>query len=174
MTAATQLDLLDLLDPEKDDSGYRSPGVLPLAPPKRSLRAVPDPIAAGEGEVPYPERGWRDLTDCAPIGNDPRQFDDELWLPEVAANVLPARADEAKRICDNCPVATSCAANAYRTQRESGWNGGVWLGNRPGTAKKPGVMSARANRELYEKAWEGQPNRTIPDGAGLPVAVRSR
>ena len=60
---------------------------------------------------------WRDGAACRP-------HDPELFFPEGTAGPAVAQADQAKRVCQACPVRTPCLNFALRLGLASGiWGG---------------------------------------------------
>ncbi|RYZ27996.1 MAG: WhiB family transcriptional regulator [Propionibacteriaceae bacterium] len=94
-------------------------------PRRRAGPDVPRPAAAlgrrgGElviGEhVPHQQASWQELAACE--GRDPVMFDDHR------------RREEAKAMCDGCPVRSNCleAAMQHEGARSARWRAGVWGG----------------------------------------------
>jgi WhiB family redox-sensing transcriptional regulator len=60
---------------------------------------------------------WRDVAAC-------RHHDPEFFFPEGTAGPALLQADQAKRICESCPVRTPCLDFALR----HGLGFGIWGG----------------------------------------------
>lgn len=63
---------------------------------------------------------WRHAAAC-------RDLDPDLFFPEGTAGPALRQADEAKRMCQSCPVRTPCLRFALR----HALNAGVWGGLTP-------------------------------------------
>ena len=70
-----------------------------------------DPADAGD------VMDWRDGAAC-------RHHDPELFFPEGTAGPALLQADQAKRVCQSCPVRTPCLSFALR----HGLPFGIWGG----------------------------------------------
>lgn len=78
--------------------------------------------------------GWKDQAVC-------REVDGDLFFPDPGRNDL---VREARRVCSNCPVATSCLQWALDHREDEG----VWAGTTPGERR---VMRGLAPKQRPPK-----------------------
>lgn len=111
-----------------------APGSIAGRTPRTETPATPRPTRFPAVAEPDPD--WRSRAACA--GYDP-----ETWFPVNDAEYGPAllQAEDAKAVCDRCPVVDAC----LRWALESGQDHGVWGGM---TAPE----RVRLKRRVYKSA----------------------
>jgi WhiB family transcriptional regulator, redox-sensing transcriptional regulator len=82
---------------------------------------------------------WRHFAECR--GEDP-----ELFFPVGTSGPAIAQANEAKAVCQRCPVAVECLEFALRTGQDSGVWGGMTKEERRALKRQTGRYQKRTHR----------------------------
>lgn len=89
---------------------------------------------------------WQDFALCAEVGT-------ELFFPEDDKAATPTLYDNARRVCNECPVRELCLSYALEVERgnDRRWRFGFWGGLSPRERAK---LDNTAPQDYYE--WSGR------------------